>query len=223
MQECFSKPRSAARDSGAAVAALLLATAGCARPGATAERQAASPIAAAAPAAAATAAVREGPPGDRRRPAIAVLDVAFYGKRANSIEPGDSAVAGVSTGRMWGVLRDAGTLELIDSARVAATAAAIAPAGIACNTNVSCARGVGERLGARWVVMAKVSKTSNLIWYFSGQLIDVATGKLLMDDEFELKGIRDDMVPRGATSLARRVVRVTQREVAAATPASPAR
>jgi hypothetical protein len=55
--------------------------------------------------------------------------------------------------------------------------------------------------------MGTVSKISNLIWYLSGQVIDVATGKLLLDDGFELKGPRDEMIPRGATSLARRVER----------------
>ena len=34
----------------------------------------------------------------------------------------------------------------------------------------------GRELGADWVVMGKISKTSDLIWIFSGELIDVASG-----------------------------------------------
>ena len=159
--------------------------------------------------------------GARRR--VVLLDVAFYGARANSIEPGDSAMATVSGARIRQVLREAGTLDLVDSAQVAAAVAARQEPGLACSTNLACARAVAQQLGAPLVVMAKVSKTSNLIWYFSGQLVDVASGKLLMDDEFELKGVRDDMVPRGASSLARRIVKVAQRETATTSAAESPR
>ena len=158
-------------------------------------------------------------------PLIAVMDAAFYGARANSIEPGDSAMATISTGRIWRELRTASaTLALADSARVARLADSLRQAGIPCNTSIACARAVGREVGATYVAMAKVSKLSNLIWYFSGQLIDVASGRILMDDEFELKGVRDDMVPRGATSLARRLAKVAARQSAAAAtaPAAPA-
>ena len=158
-------------------------------------------------------------------PLVAVMDAAFYGARANSIEPGDSAMATISTGRIWRELRTASaTLALADSARVARLADSLRQAGIPCNTSIACARAVGREAGATYVAMAKVSKLSNLIWYFSGQLIDVASGRILMDDEFELKGVRDDMVPRGATSLARRLAKVAARQAAAAAtaPAAPA-
>jgi hypothetical protein len=46
-----------------------------------------------------------------------------------------------------------------------------------------------------------------LIWIFSGQLIDVASGKLVLDDSYELKGIASDMVPKGAQVFARRVAK----------------
>ena len=142
---------------------------------------------------------RGAPPGAR----VAVLDLAFYGARANSLEPGDSALA--------------------DSAAVAAAAstpdAAATASGRPCNVVVACARVVGRALGARWAVMGKVSKTSNLIWLFSGQLIDVATGELTLDDEYELKGVASEMVPAGARVFARRVAKRVAAEVApAATP-----
>lgn len=145
------------------------------------------------------------------RPTLAIFNVAFYGKSANSIEPGDSATAEGATTRIWQIIREAGTLTLVDSARVATLGVQYAAAGRSCSTSIDCARRVGRETGARWVFMAKVSKTSNLIWYFSGQVIESATGKILMDDEFEMKGIRDEMIPQGARSLGRRAVRVTQR------------
>jgi hypothetical protein len=157
-----------------------------------------------------------GPASAGARPTLAIFNVAFYGKSANSIEPGDSATAEGATTRIWQIIREAGTLTLVDSARIATLGAQYVAAGRACNTSIDCARRVGRETGARWVFMAKVSKTSNLIWYFSGQVIEVATGKILMDDEFEMKGIRDEMIPQGARSLGRRAVRVTQRADSAA-------
>src|SRR5665647_1826760 len=77
------------------------------------------------------------------------------------------------------------------------------------------ARAVGKELGAQWVLMGKISKTSDLIWIFSGELIDVASGKLVLDDSYELKGIASDMVPKGAEVFARRVAkRVTAPDTA---------
>jgi hypothetical protein len=52
-----------------------------------------------------------------------------------------------------------------------------------------------------------VSKTSNLIWLFTGQLVNVSTGKLLMDDSTELKGDPQPMVRAGTRIFAERVVR----------------
>ena len=147
------------------------------------------------------------------RPTVLLVDMTFYGVKANSIEPGDSATAQVSTARMRSVLRDADVFVLVDSARAAAAIASADLPGLPCNATLACALTVGQKVGARWVVTGKVSKTSNLIWFLSGQLIDVASGRLVLDDEFELKGARDDMVPRGAASLARRIVRAAAREL----------
>jgi len=147
---------------------------------------------------------------------VVIMNASFYGKSANSIEPGDSATAAAATTRIWQIIREANTVTLVDSTRMAALASETEATGRACNTSIDCARRVGTAAGARWVVMTKVSKTSNLIWYFTGQVIDVADGKILMDDEFELKGQRDEMVPLGARALARRVLRVTERATAPA-------
>ncbi len=82
----------------------------------------------------------------------------------------------------------------------------------ACNVIVACARYVGRELGAEWAVMAKVSKTSNLIWLFTGQLINVRTGEILMDDSTELKGDPDPMVRAGTRIFAERVARTVKQE-----------
>ncbi|MGH7622603.1 MAG: DUF2380 domain-containing protein [Gemmatimonadaceae bacterium] len=141
----------------------------------------------------------------------AMLDLAFYGKRANDLLPNDSAMAITATTAMRASLAQAPGIDFADSATVARAAvsptAQAASDGKPCNVIVACARSVGQQLGTKWVVMGKISKTSDLIWIFSGQLIDVASGKLVLDDSYELKGIASDMVPKGAQVFARRVAK----------------
>jgi hypothetical protein len=161
---------------------------------------------------AAQSAARTAPAAARGAPVrLAMLELAFYGKRANVLEPGDSVLALEGTTKVREHLRDADGVALVDSATVATAEAAPEVAAVAggkpCNVVIACAREVGRHLGVPWVVTGKVSKTSNLIWIFSGQLINVATGELLMDDEYELKGDPHDMVAAGARAFARRVVR----------------
>ena len=140
-----------------------------------------------------------------------MLDLAFYGKRANDLMPNDSAMAMVATGVMRAGLTNKPGITFVDSTTVARTASG--PKALAlvqdvpCNVVVACAREVGQELGADWVVMGKISKTSDLIWIFSGELINVASGKLVLDDSYELKGIASDMVPKGAEVFARRVAK----------------
>jgi hypothetical protein len=142
---------------------------------------------------------------------VAMLDLAFYGKRANDLFPGDTAMADTATAVMRKELASAPGISFVDAATVAKAAASPATKAIvqdrACNVVVACARAVGQEVGAKWVVMGKISKTSDLIWIFSGELIDVASGKLVLDDSYELKGIAKDMVPRGAQVFARRVAK----------------
>jgi hypothetical protein len=151
---------------------------------------------------------------------VAMLDLAFYGKRANDIFPGDTAMADTATAVMRNGLTNQPGIDFVAPAAVAK--AVSSPAAMAvvqdrpCNVVVACARAVGQELGAKWVVMGKISKTSDLIWIFSGELIDVASGKLVLDDSYELKGIASDMVPKGAEVFARRVAkRVTAPDSAA--------
>jgi uncharacterized membrane protein YphA (DoxX/SURF4 family) len=144
-------------------------------------------------------------------PVLVLADMTFEGRSANSIEPGDSAIALVATARLRDALRAAGVVTLVDSARAAQEIARADRQGIRCGASVECMRAVGRRLGASYVVVGKVSKVSGLIWYLSGQLLPVAGGAPLLDEGFELKGARDDIVPRGAVSLGRRIARAVSR------------
>ena len=142
---------------------------------------------------------------------VAALPVALYTAQANLQEASDSSKSGLATEVLLARLAEQLGPQLEPAGRVAAAAGSPEARRLSgdqpCNVIVACARMVGQSVGARWVVMAKVSKTSNLIWIFSGQLINVATGELLMDDEYELKGDPHDMVAAGARAFARRVVR----------------
>ena len=76
---------------------------------------------------------------------------------------------------------------------------------------LSCAREVARGVNAPWVVLAKVSKTSNLIWLLTAQLVRVSTGEIILDDSTELKGDPATMVPVGARNFADRVARTVRR------------
>jgi hypothetical protein len=142
---------------------------------------------------------------------VVMLNLAFYGKRANDLMPNDSAMAMTATRVMRAGLTNKPGITFVDSATVATTAsgpkAMALVQDVPCNVVVACAREVGTELGADWVVMGKISKTSDLIWIFSGELINVASGKLVLDDSYELKGIASDMVPKGGDVFARRVAK----------------
>ncbi|MFZ5624671.1 MAG: DUF2380 domain-containing protein [Gemmatimonadota bacterium] len=142
---------------------------------------------------------------------VAVLDVALYNAGANVQEASDSAKPALSTQVLRGKLGELLGPALLDSAAVARLAASDSAAALAggkpCNVIVACVKYVGRGLGADWAVMAKVSKTSNLIWLFTGQLIDLHTGEIVLDDSTELKGDPEPMVRAGTRIFAERVAR----------------
>ena len=152
------------------------------------------------------------------REAVALFDVAFYSKGANSLEQRDPLVAAMTDSLLRAELARSDRITLIDSARLAQSLAQAEAGGLEC-ISLECRREVSRRVGANWMVTAKLSKTSNLIWYLSGQLTDVASGRRLLDDEFELKGIAEDIAKGGARSLARRILKAIEsaRPVASAT------
>jgi Protein of unknown function (DUF2380) len=145
---------------------------------------------------------------------VAVLTAALYNDQANLKESSDSLQASLATevirARLHEDLGDQLTsYAIIDSLTDSPEASRIA-GGVPCQVRVACARAVASRAGARWVVMTKVSKTSNLIWLLSAQLIRVSTGEIVLDDSTELKGDPGPMVRIGVRSFADRVARTVR-------------
>jgi uncharacterized protein YjbI with pentapeptide repeats len=162
----------------------------------------------------ATGASAQAPPP---REPLALFAVSFYGKGANSVEPSDPRVAAMTDSILRADLERQDRFELVDSAQLAERLEQAQAGGIACET-LDCRRQVSGESGAAWMVTAKLSKTSNLIWYLSGQLTDVASGRRLLDDEFELKGVAEDIAKGGAHSLARRIAQAANSARAVDTP-----
>ena len=147
---------------------------------------------------------------------VAAFDVALYTAGANVQEASDTGRAELATAvlrhSLDSLLGPAG----VDSAAVAAQVARPEAQRLAgdhtCNVIVACTRGVAQALGARWVVMAKVSKTSNLIWLLTGQLINAATGEIVLDDSIELKGDPEPMIRAGVRNFAVRAAREVKQD-----------
>jgi uncharacterized protein YjbI with pentapeptide repeats len=148
-----------------------------------------------------SAKLETGPP-----PPLALYPVAFYGKGANSLEQRDPLVAAMTDSILRSDLQNSARFELIPPERISSALSDTTAGGIECVT-LECRRSVSRKLGAAWMATAKLSKTSNLIWYLSAQLTEVATGRRLLDDEFELKGVAEDIAKGGAHSLARRIIK----------------
>jgi hypothetical protein len=146
---------------------------------------------------------------------VVVLPVALYNAQANVQEASDSSQAVLSTQVLSSKLRELLGPQLLAGSQVEAVAAspeALATTGKQpCNVIVACARTVANSLRAPWVVIAKVSKTSNLIWLFTGQLIHAPTGTIILDDSTELKGPPEGMVRAGSRIFAERVARTVRR------------
>jgi len=146
---------------------------------------------------------------------VVVLPVALYNAQANVQEASDSSQSALSTQVLTGKLQEMLGDQLLAGARVGAVASspkALTTTGNQpCNVIVACARTVADSLKAPWVVMAKVSKTSNLIWLFTGQLIHAPTGMIVLDDTTELKGETEAMVRAGSRIFAERVARTVRR------------
>lgn len=146
---------------------------------------------------------------------VVVLPVALYNAQANVQEASDSSRAALSTQVLTSKLEELLGSQLIAGNRVALVAASPGALAITgnqpCNVIVACARFVADSLKAPWVVIAKVSKTSNLIWLFTGQLIHAPTGTIVLDDTTELKGEPEGMVRAGSRIFAERVARTVRR------------
>jgi TolB-like protein len=151
---------------------------------------------------------------DGARPAVAVLELRFDGQHATVPEPGDTAIAQAATRKLLATLLASDDLTVVDSARVAAAVTAAQADGNPCDN--ACAVAVARSLGARWVVTGTVTKTSNLVWILTAELFDVAAGRPILADGYELKGDARVMGPAGAHVFAQRVERILAERQAAA-------
>jgi hypothetical protein len=146
---------------------------------------------------------------------VVVLPVALYNAQANVQEASDSAQAILSTEVLTEKLQELLGEQLLAKDQVSAAASSAKARATTgnqpCNVIVACARQVANSLQAPWVVIAKVSKTSNLIWLFTGQLIHAGTGEIVLDDSTELKGEPEAMVRAGSRIFAERVARTVRR------------
>jgi hypothetical protein len=151
-------------------------------------------------------------PADAR---VVLMPAALYNEQANVQEASDAAQAAVATEVLTARLGELLGPRLVDAAeaaRLAGSAEALATTGgLDCGVKVACARTVGRQANAAWVVMSKVSKTSNLIWLLTGQLIHVPSGEIVLDDSTELKGEPEAMTRIGARIFAERVARTVER------------
>jgi hypothetical protein len=145
---------------------------------------------------------------------VAALGVALYNAQANVIEKSDTAMAVLATQVLDSTLRDRLGPQVVSREAVQAAAnsdsARKITGGLPCNVIVACARYVARESGARWVVLAKVSKTSNLIWLLTAQLVHVPSGTIVLDDSTELKGEPGAMVRAGTRIFAERVARTVR-------------
>jgi hypothetical protein len=153
-------------------------------------------------------------PLERPDAKVAALEVALYNAQANVIEDSDPARAVIGTQVLDSTLSallgpQLVARESVRSAAVSDSALALT-GGLPCNVIVVCARYAAGRTGARWVVLAKVSKTSNLIWLLTAQLVHVPSGAIILDDTTELKGEPDGMVRAGTRIFAERVARTVR-------------
>jgi len=137
-------------------------------------------------------------------PRLVLMPTRFSGDVANSVEAGDSQLAPIAGAALRRTLEGYPDVEVVDSVEVARAIAALDSAHDGCSTR-TCAEQVGARLDARWIAGTKLVKISNLIWQFYGELIEVASGKVLKDEDLELKGQSSDMAPMGGAVMGRRI------------------
>ena len=114
--------------------------------------------------------------------------------------------AKAATRKLVATLLASDDVTLVDSARVAKAVTAAEADGNPCDN--ACAVAVARKLGAQWVVTGTVTKTSNLVWILTAELLDVAAGRPILADGYELKGDARVMGPAGAHVFAQRVERI---------------
>jgi len=143
-----------------------------------------------------------------RKQTLAVLAVNLNLARANAVVPGDTEMGTIATRRLRDALVSQGAYDLIAPARVDS---AMTARGMPCTAD-PCAIEVAHALGADVVLAVSLAKIATPVWYADTRLLDVKSGRVLRADEFELKGIPQQMIPMGMESIARRVSQVGRGE-----------
>jgi len=143
-----------------------------------------------------------------RKQTLAVLAVNLNLARANAVVPGDTEMGTIATRRLRDALVSQGAYDLIAPARVDS---ALTARGMPCTAD-PCAIEVAHALGADVVLAVSLAKIATPVWYADTRLLDVKSGRVLRADEFELKGIPQQMIPMGMESIARRVSQVGRGE-----------
>jgi len=138
-----------------------------------------------------------------RRPTVVVLNLRFDDEHANVRQPTDTAVVASATSKLLATLAASRQVMLVDSAAVATAVRAAESDGNPCDN--ACAISVARGLGARWVAKGTITNLSNLVWILTAELFDVATGKAVLADSYEIKGDARVMAPAGAHVFAQRV------------------
>jgi uncharacterized protein YjbI with pentapeptide repeats len=136
--------------------------------------------------------------------------------RARLAESGMSAEGWLATH-----LTATGNYTILDAPRVAAGLTSLGVDPVRCQ-DPACLVDLGRALGVDRVVVGRVSKLSNLIWFLYGTMVDVPQGQVRYRDEFEIKGNITDLLPKAMLALARRLAasdqapRLTRDQVLAA-------
>jgi hypothetical protein len=139
-----------------------------------------------------------------KRPSIAVLGVDLDWANANVVLADDERVGAQASDVLRAEVGTRGRYDVVDSARLARAVGSATSRGERCNT-IRCALDVGRALGADRVLSTKLTKISTPVWFLSAYLVDVPTGRVVKSEEFELKGVPAQIIPKGLAVLARRM------------------
>jgi hypothetical protein len=124
---------------------------------------------------------------------------------ASGIEPTTVLRDVIGRPETYAVVNPRARFVSVDGRRIAHAVEAGAAAG-ACG--LACAVRVGKAVGADRVVTGEVTKLSMLIWFVTARVVDVRSGDVLRQDEFEVKGVIGDLMPKVMGVLARRFANV---------------
>lgn len=139
----------------------------------------------------------------KRSLTLAVPAVHLQLEQANAVLESDRGMGDTATAYLRQALKEQGAYAMVDPARVDSTARAM-PEGASCVTD-ACALELAKSVGADRVLMTRLTKISTPVWFVDARLLDARTGRAVRADQFELKGIPGQIIPKGMVVVARRV------------------